>query len=86
MYWPLSIPGIDAAGAPLSPIPGREQGEPPRHALPATEPPRAMRYAGQSQPNVPAVRSAYTSPSKVDLRVELQARLYQMEFCHSATL
>jgi hypothetical protein len=38
------------------------------------------RQEGQSQANVPAVRSAYTSPSNIDLRVMLQLRWYQIEF------
>ena len=41
-------------------------------------------YRGQSQPNVPAVRSPYKSPSNTDLSVVAQLRLYQIEFCSSA--
>jgi hypothetical protein len=41
-------------------------------------------YCGHNQPNVPAVSSPYTSPSKVFLRVVDHERLYQIEFCQPA--
>ena len=40
--------------------------------------------AGQSQPNVPAVSVAYTSPSKTDLNIVIQFCLYQIERCGKA--
>ena len=43
---------------------------------PITDP--SIPHEGQSQPNVPAVNSAYTSPSNVDLAVVIQERLYQI--------
>jgi hypothetical protein len=41
-------------------------------------------YRGQSQPNVPAVTSAYIRPSKTDFNVVPQLRLNQIDCWNSA--
>ena len=39
---------------------------------------------GQSHPKIPALKSAYKSPSNVFLKVVDHARLYQIDCCHPA--
>ncbi len=56
----------------------------PVGAMPALSVP-AGPQRGQSQPNVPAVKNAYTRPSNTDFRVVPQFRLYQIECWSSAS-
>lgn len=46
----------------------------------------SLPYLGHNHPNVPAVRSAYTRPSNMDLSVVIHERPSQIEFCKSARL
>jgi hypothetical protein len=40
-------------------------------------------HCGQSQPNTPAVSSEYASPSRLNMRVDLQERPNQIAYCQS---